>query len=396
MTLRATALEGDKVVGTVAGVAGVELTPEVRKNLLDFYKANSCKFVTTLDLPISEKHLWSPDDPFLYDFKIEILDDRGQVVDSVKSYFGLRQLQIVRDAQGYAQLFLNHRRILLPGALDQGFWPDGIYTAPTDEALRFDIEAAKKLGLMAVRKHVKVEPERWYYWADKLGLLVLQDMPTGREGDPFTDRAVNPEAAAQCEMEMRTLVRQRWNHPSIICWIMYNEGWGQHDTFATAQWAHELDPTRLIDEASGFPWHGVGDVIDHHGGMGAKDKSRIAIVSENGGWGLRTPGHDWSDHEWTYRTFDPASGGDASGMEKERNGLPLPILDENSKRWFTQHMVGFYSDLWKNKDTVGETGNFFCQLVDVEDECDGLLSYDRAVWKVDPDRIRPVAHGDMP
>src|SRR5262249_32633767 len=143
---------------------------------------------------------------------------------------GMRSLAVGHDETGNTRLLFNGQPMLLPGALDQGFWPDGIYTAPTDEALRFDVEAAKKLGLAAIRKHIKIEPDRYYYWCDKLGLLVLQDLPSGYAGDPFTDAPTNPEGALHNEMEMRTLIQQRWNHPSIICWVMFNEGWGQHDT----------------------------------------------------------------------------------------------------------------------------------------------------------------------
>jgi beta-galactosidase/beta-glucuronidase len=196
---------------------------------------------------------WTSETPFLYDLVVELRKRDGVVVDCVQGCFGMRKIAVGRDDKGNARPMLNGKPIMLPGALDQGYWPDGIYTAPTDEALRCDIEVAKRLGLAAVRKHVKTEPQRWYYWADRLGLLVLQDMPSGNEGDPRTDLPRSPEAAAQCEMEKRLLIRQLGNRPSIICWVMFNEGWGQHDTLRYARLAKELDTTRLATRQAGSP-----------------------------------------------------------------------------------------------------------------------------------------------
>lgn len=388
-------LDGNTQVAQADASAGPPLEEETSRQLIDFYHSKSRQFQQTIDLPIPDAKLWSPDSPFLYDLKMELKDKKGHVADAVRTYFGLRKISLGKDKDGYATLEINGKRTLLAGALDQGFWPDGIYTAPTDDALRYDMEAAKRLGINCLRKHVKVEPERWYYWADKLGILVMQDMPTGNEGDPFTDQPKSPEAAAQCESEMRALIRQRWDHPSIIAWIMFNEGWGQHDTLATAEWAKQLDPTRLIDEASGFPWHGGGDVRDHHGGAPGRYKNQIGIVSENGGWGLASPGHDWSEKSWTYNTCDLTTGKDTTGFPDKRDGKPIPPVDDVTRAWFTKHMVAFYKELWDRRDTGGGTGNFFCQLIDVEDECDGLLSYDRAVFKVDPDPVRRAARGEL-
>ena len=387
--------EGKTKVAEVDSPAGAPLEEDVERQLVDFYHSKSRQFQQSIDAPIPDAKLWSPDSPFLYDLQIDLKDREGRVVDSVKSYFGLRRISLGKDKAGYATLELNGKRTLLAGALDQGFWPDGIYTAATDDALRYDLEAARRLGINCLRKHVKVEPDRWYYWADKLGILVMQDMPTGNEGDPFTDKPKSPEAATECESEMRELIRQRWNHPSIIGWIMFNEGWGQHDTLATAAWAKQLDPTRLIDEASGFPWHGGGDVRDHHGGVPGRYKAQIGIVSENGGWGLAAPGHAWSARSWTYNTCNATTGKDEPGLLDKRDGKPLPPVDDATRAWFTQHMVAFYKALWDRRDHGGGTGDFFCQLIDVENECDGLLSYDRAVFKVDADAVRRAARGEL-
>ena len=240
---------------------------------------------------------------------------------------------------------LNGKPTLLAGALDQGFWPDGIYTAPTDEALRHDVELAKTAGFNVIRKHVKVEPDRFYYWCDKLGLMVLQDMPSGNEGDAKTDLPRSPEAAAQCELEKRTLIEQRWNHPSIIAWCPFNEGWGQYDTLRYARWIKELDPTRLVDEASGFPWHGGGDIQDSHGGISHPNSRQIGIVSENGGFGLATPGHDWPREIWTYRSYDRDTGGTMDALGRGIKGKRLPTLDDKSKAWFTREVARIYVNL---------------------------------------------------
>jgi len=384
LLVQATALDGAMASGSAHAQVNAEITPDVEKNL-SWYKARSTSGSVTLDVPISNARPWTPDVPFLYGLKVELKDESGQTLDSVSSYFGLRSITVGHDESGNTRPMLNGKPTMLPGALDQGYWPDGIYTAPTDEALRFDIEAAKKLGLAAVRKHLKVEPERWYYWADKLGLLVLQDLPSGRDGDPFTDIPTSPEAATQCKAERQLLIRQRWNHPSIICWVMYNEGWGQHDTLHTARWAKELDPSRLIDEASGFPWHGGGDVIDCHGGIPPKDAHRISLDSETCGFGLRCPAHQWPGEPWATGTYDPNTDGEGSARE-------LYPLDEASKRWYTRRLAEFYTAMWRDRDRTGSSGDFKVQLYDVETESNGMLSYDRAVWKVDAPAVAAACH----
>ena len=386
MTVSATAFDGDRPIATVSGTINAEVGPEVAKNL-DWYKATSTWGSGDLDLLIPDAKLWTPDRPFLYDLTIELKDKDGRVLDSVRSYCGLRTIAVGHDEKGNTRPMLNGRPIMLPGALDQGFWPDGIYTAPTDEALRFDIEAARRLGLAAVRKHIKVEPDRYYYWADRLGLLILQDLPSGSEGDPYTDRPTSPEASSQCEMEKRLLIQQRWNHPSIICWVMFNEGWGQHDTLRYASWAKQLDPSRLIDEASGFPRHGGGDVLDCHGGIPPRDPRRISLDSETGGYGLAAPGHSWPGKPWATGTYNPRTDGEGPGA--------LYPVDEDSKAWYTRQLKRFYRAMWAGKDETGGSGDFKVQLYDVETESNGFLSYDRAVWKVAPEVIAPACRGEM-
>ena len=395
LTIAAQVRAGDKEVSSATGQAGFELWPALRENKVRFYKNTGSWFTAELVVPLKQARLWSPESPFLYDLVLSLQDREGHALDTVQSYFGMRSVSKQLDPKGFTRFLLNGKPTLMAGALDQGFWPDGIYTAATDEALKHDVEIAKEAGLNIIRKHVKVEPDRFYYWCDKLGLMVLQDLPTGSEGDAKTDLPASPEAAAQCELEKRALIQLRWNHPSIIAWCPFNEGWGQHDTLRYAQWIKELDPSRLVDEASGFPWHGGGDIQDNHGGVSAPNARQIGLVSENGGYGLATPGHDWPCEIWTYHSYDEQTGGSMDAMGKGVKGDKLPKLNEASKAWFTREVARLYADLWAQKDTHGMTGQFFCQLYDTESECDGLVSYDRAVWKVDAGTIRRAARGEL-
>jgi len=395
LTIEAAAFDGDKAISSTTGTAGKELSPTLRENKVHFYQNTGSWFTTDLRLPMKNAKLWSPGHPFLYNLTVCLKDREGKALDTVRSYFGMRSLDKQLDPKGFTRFLLNGEPTLMAGALDQGFWPDGVYTAATDEALRYDVEIAKRAGLNIIRKHVKVEPDRFYYWCDKLGLMVLQDLPTGNEGDPKTDLPNSPEASAQCELEKRALIQQRWNHPAIIAWCPFNEGWGQHDTLRYALWIKDLDPSRLVDEASGFPWHGGGDIQDNHGGVSAPNPRQIGLVSENGGFGLATPGHDWPCEIWTYHSYDPTTDRSIDAMGKGLKGKNLPRLDEKSKAWFTREVARLYAELWAQKDTHGMTGQFFCQLYDTESECDGLVSYDRAVWKVDPDILGQAARGEL-
>ena len=388
LTVTATALEGATHAAITTGVIGDEFaSPEVQENLVHFYKATMAWTSSDLTLIIPQPKAWSPDSPFLYNLDVQLKDADGQVVDEVTSYFGLRDVALAKDSRGRNRIFLNGRPLVMAGVLDQGYWPDGIYTAPTDAALRFDLEAVKKLGLDAVRKHVKIEPQRWYYWADRLGVLVLQDMPSSQSGDPFTDLPASPEAAAQFWTEFQQMIEQHLNHPSIITWIDFNEGWGQHDTRLIAQRAGQLDPTRLIDEASGFPWHGGGAINDQHGGVANAFPKMAGIDSETCGYGLLTPGHDWPGKMWATNTYDPATG----GMTQGRIDRLYPI-DDATKAWYTKNMADFFSGVIADGPRLGSSGTCKVQLTDLENEGNGLLSYNRAVWKVDPAAVAAAIH----
>jgi len=317
-----------------------------------------------LSLPVPSPHLWSPGDPFLYDLRVT-LKDAGHVVDSVSSYFGMRKISLRKDDAGITRLALNDQFLFQMGTLDQGFWPDGIYTAPTDDALRFDIEYLKRCGFNLARKHVKVEPDRWYYWCDKLGLLVWQDMPSGNN--------TTPESRTQFEAELQRMVTGRFNHPSIIVWVLFNEGWGQYDTERLVTWLKAMDPSRLVDNASGWTDKRVGDLIDMHSYPGPEcpqpEMDRAAVLGEFGGLGLGLPGHTWSERFWGY--------------------LPMPDTESLSARY-----CQLLERVHLLRSSFGLSAAVYTQTTDVETECNGLLTYDRAVSKLDPSVIRAANHGD--
>ncbi|NIM52291.1 MAG: hypothetical protein GTN62_13465, partial [Gemmatimonadales bacterium] len=250
--------------------------------------------VVTLRIP--NARLWSPDDPFLYDLTVRLEDS-----DSVQSYFGMRKISVDRAEDGHQRLFLNNQPLFQFGPLDQGWWPDGLYSAPTDEALRYDVEVTRRLGFNIARKHVKVEPARWYYHCDRLGLMVWQDMPSGNND--------SDEGKEEFAAELRRVVDALYNHPAIVMWVPFNEGWGQHDTERYVEWLKQYDPTRLVNNASGWSDRGVGDVVDIHRypgpGMPRLEETRAAVLGEFGGLGLPVEGHLWVNRDnWGYRTYD--------------------------------------------------------------------------------------------
>jgi beta-galactosidase/beta-glucuronidase len=299
-----------RVSAVVNGEAGSSLTAVVMADGKEIARAKG-KPGEEAVVEIPNARLWWPDDPFLYDLKVSIR--KGfRTVDTVTGYFGMRKIALGPDAKGRTRMLLNNTFVFQNGFLDQGFWPDGIYTAPTDEALRYDVEVTRKLGFNMTRKHIKVEPDRWYYWCDKLGLLVWQDMPSAI----VRRKPLIPDVDTQFELELRRMIQGRFNHPSIIMWVLFNEGWGLEmsrtekeipsDTtkamvkrmFATSR---QEDSTRLINHESGAgggdwqgknPWDiGLGDIVDFHcyGGHGPMwEKTRASVIGETG-WGVGLP-----------------------------------------------------------------------------------------------------------
>ena len=291
---------------------------------------------------------WSPDAPFLYGLRVRLASG-----DSVASYFGMRKIAVAHDRAGVPRLFLNGAPLFEYGLLDQGWWPDGLYTAPTDDALRFDIETTRRLGFNLIRKHVKVEPERWYFFCDSMGMLVWQDMPSG---DNRTDTS-----RQEFTEELRHVVDARRNHPSIVMWVPFNEGWGQHETARYVSWLQSYDPGRLVDNASGWTDAGVGSVTDEHQYPGpaipATDSMRAAVLGEFGGLGLPLAGHTWLDERnWGYRTLHLA--------RFARRGVPIATGRAAHPRRRRALSGGVYADHRRRT------------------EVNGIMTYDREVVKL--------------
>jgi hypothetical protein len=335
-----TARDGHRTIGTVSGPANTELR-----------------------LPVPHPKLWSPDHPFLYDLEVRL--KRG---DAVRSYFGMRTIALAQVG-GRTRMVLNGEPVFEMGPLDQGFWPDGIYTAPTDDALRYDLDQTKALGFNTVRKHVKVEPDRWYYWADRLGLLVWQDMPAM----PNSATPPTEPARAQFETELRRMIDQHRSVPSIVMWVPFNEGWGQYDQARVAAEVKAWDPSRLVDNMSGINCCGAvdggnGDVMDFHiypgpGTPGAPTATRASVLGEYGGLGLPVLGHTWAGGGWGY-AVEP----DAATL--------------------TRDYVAMSDRLRQLESCEGLSAAIYTQTTDVETELNGLMTYDRAVTKPDVGRVR--------
>jgi len=353
------------------GVCMAELRIRDGRKVVHTASVNAGRPIT---MPVKNARLWSPEDPHLYNLTINLkLGNRA--IDKVESYFGMRKISLGKDGKGFTRLLLNNKPYFQFGPLDQGFWPDGLYTAPTDEALRYDIEMTRKLGFNLARKHVKIEPERWYYWCDKLGLLVWQDMPSGDKyiGGRDPDISRSPESAKQFEQELTALIGGRGNHPCIVMWVPYNEGWGQWDTASVVEMIKKLDPSRLADDASGWSDRGVGDVNDVHKypgpGSPEPEARRAIVLGEFGGLGLPVSGHTWQNEKnWGYRSFTDA--GALTTAYIDLVGKLFPLIDEK-----------------------GLSAAVYTQTTDVEVEVNGLMTYDRAVVKMDLNKVTTANHG---
>jgi beta-galactosidase/beta-glucuronidase len=315
-------------------------------------------------IALPNARLWSPDAPFLYDLKVEL--GNGDNSDVVNSYFAMRKIALGKDEQGRTRIFLNNKFVFQAGVLDQGYWPDGIYTAPTDAALRSDIESAKRLGFNLLRKHAKVEPARWYYHADQLGVLVWQDMPQMFGG--------SAAARVQWEKEWREIIAEHINSPSIIVWTPFNEGWGQFDTERIAALTKTLDPSRLVNSASGWTDKGAGDIVDKHQypdpAPPAPEANRAGVIGEFGGITLNL-GHRWND-------------------EVAGHGATLTSNWTATKR-YQQLILNIYT----MKSNPGISAFVYTQLTDVEQEINGVLTYDRAVVKMDERIVAAANRGEF-
>lgn len=331
----------------------------------------------TAFIPIKNPKLWSPVSPFLYDLNVILQDGDGNKLDEISSYFGMRKIALGKDEKGLTRLMLNNEFVFQFGPLDQGWWPDGLYTAPCDEALRYDIEVTKKLGFNMARKHVKIEPDRWYYWCDKLGLLVWQDMPSGdkyiRRDQPDIKRST--QSAEQFEFELKQLVENFGNHPSIVLWVPFNEGWGQYDTPRIVDLIKTLDPTRLVINTSGWSDRKVGDIHDIHSypgpAMPEPEAKRAVVLGEFGGLGLPLTGHTWQEQKnWGYRNYENRDELTQAYCELIRK--LYPFIDK------------------------GLSAAVYTQTTDVEIEVNGLMTYDRAIIKINPQKIQKINQGYLP
>lgn len=343
-----------------------------------------------LDIKIPDPKSWSLDSPHLYNFEISL--KRGnRVVDQVKSYGALRKISIGYDANGMQVMELNGEPLFQYGPLDQGWWPDGLYTAPTDEALAFDIIKTREMGFNMIRKHVKVEPARWYYHCDKLGMLVWQDMPSGDMGNVWEskpgiyrkglDRERTPESESIFKTEWKTIMDAFHHFPSIVVWVPFNEAWGQFKTKEITEWTQSYDPTRLVNSASGgnFELEGnkiTGDIFDVHNYpdpvMPSPDlfgKVNVLVLGEYGGLGLPVEGHTWQDKDnWGYQSF----------KTQEELLARYERLIEDLKALIPK----------------GLAAAVYTQTTDVEIETNGLMTYDRKVIKFPVEVLRKL-HNEL-
>lgn len=318
-------------------------------------------------ISIPQGKLWTPDNPFLYSLEIILADANNEVVDKVTSYFGLRSIGIGKDEKGFNRLLLNGKPLFQLGVLDQGYWPEGLYTAPSEAAVINNIQTLKNMGFNMIRKHVKVEPARWYYLCDKLGMLIWQDMPNAANK---TD-----EDKEQFEEELKTMVKGLINHPSIVTWVPFNEGWGQFDTEKITAKIYEWDPSRLVNSASGWTDYGSGDLKDIHAYPGPEapkpDENRVSVLGEFGGLGFNVAGHMWTNDGWGYQLFSTPED--------------LLLKYEN-----------LYRDLLPLIDTAGLSAAVYTQISDIETENNGLMTYDRKVLKIDPHLMQLAHQGILP
>ncbi|RYY52608.1 MAG: glycoside hydrolase family 2, partial [Chitinophagaceae bacterium] len=343
--------DGSKVVSQVTGQSG-----------------------TTFYLPVKNPKTWSPDSPFLYDLKLTLRDGNGKVKDQVSTYFGMREVKLGK-VNGVVRPLLNNQFVMQVGLLDQGYWPDGILTAPTEAALKYDIELTKRAGFNLIRKHMKTEPKRFYYWADKLGLLVWQDMPAIWYPDEDTAKT-----RSAFRTEWKAIMDDHYNSPSIVAWVPFNENWGAFDVKEITSWTKEYDPSRLVNGNSGFNNNpdyqkaygdpGNGDFVDTHiyigpNGASVPDSTRAASLGEFGGVGLFVRGHMWPVENNAY------------GIEPTKASL-------TDKYKLLMDQV---EQLMKYK---GLSVAIYTQTTDVEHEVNGIVTYDRAFEKMEIERVKEV------
>lgn len=333
----------------------------------------------TANIPVKNPKLWWPKSPFLYGLEITLSNKGGEQVDSVKSYAAMRKFSIAKHGRfGGVDFTLNNKKFFTFGPLDQGWWPDGLYTAPTDEALKFDIQRTKDLGFNSIRKHVKVEPARWYTHCDRLGMVVWQDMPSMfGEGNGWQprgffqgeERTVSKKFEETYRKEWKEIMESLHSYPCIAIWVPFNEAWGQFKTKEITEWTKSMDPSRLVNSASGGNYFDCGDIVDSHDYgnpiMYMFNNQKVNVVGEYGGIGCAVDGHLWvKDKNWGY------------GKMRSQ--------EEVTKRFV--ELTNRFIDMTK----YGCFGAIYTQTTDVEIEVNGLFTYDRKVLKVDEEKVREV------
>lgn len=327
----------------------------------------------TLQLILKDMKLWSPASPFLYRLEISLYNN-GKKMDAVKSYFGMRDIKLGRDKEGITRLFLNNAPLFQYGPLDQGFWPDGLYTSPTDDALKYDIQIEKDLGFNMIRKHVKVESKRWYYWCDKIGMLVWQDMPSGDKHirKEEADITRTSQSSYQYKMELKEIIDEHYNSPSIVTWVPFNEGWGQFQTDTIVSLVRKLDNTRLISAASGWTDRKTGDMNDIHiypgPAMPDLETVRAAVLGEFGGQALVIKDHLW---------------------QSDLSRAPLHIRTSKTP----EDLQAVYESLVEKLIELKKKGlsaAVYTQTTDVETEVNGLMTYDRKLIKMNEQKLKQI------
>lgn len=368
-----------KNIRVVASTSGTIASDIIEVKVIDNGKViGSGKAATGQEVLVSvpEAKLWSPESPFLYDMEVSITRN-GVATDKIKSYFGMRKISTKRDANGIVRLQLNNKDYFHFGPLDQGWWPDGLYTAPTDEALLYDIKKTKDFGFNMIRKHVKVEPARWYYHCDREGILVWQDMPNGDRSPQWQMRNYFNGLEFKRSAESEANFRQEWkeimdltiSNPSVVVWVPFNEAWGQFKTEEITEWTKNYDPSRLVNPASGGNHYDVGDMLDMHNYpdpvMGLYDSKRANVLGEYGGIGLALENHLWEkDRNWgyvQYKTSEEATNAYIEMAEKLKKLIPF-----------------------------GYSAAVYTQTTDVEVEVNGLMTYDRKVIKLNEELLKKV------
>jgi beta-galactosidase len=329
-------------------------------------------------MAVENAKLWSPESPHLYDLEVALLTAEGKELDRVASYAGIRSVGKKRDEDGHLRLTLNGDVLFHLGPLDQGWWPDGLLTPPSDEAMRFDIEFLKAAGFNMIRKHIKVEPRRYYYHCDRLGMMLWQDQVSAGHNPPWTRLKPDPQDAewpdpqhAQFMLELERMIDNLENHPSIVVWVPFNEAWGQHRTLEVGQWVAQRDASRLVNIASGGNFWPIGDIVDHHQYPHPGfpfDPERFAdfvkVVGEFGGHGYPVKGHLW----------------DASRRNWGYGGLP-----ENKAEYLERYATSI--KMLDDLRTRGIAGGVYTQTTDVEGEINGLMTYDRKVIKIPAEEL---------